>query len=160
MTPPRAPERETVRIGEAARRTGLTPRTLRYYEELGLLRPHSAEDAASRRYGPVEIDRLARIRELQDLLGLSLEEIRVLLEREDAMEELRARFHSDSAPASQRRVVAEAMELNRRLLERLDERIARIERFRGEIQAKVERQAARAAELAAAEEAEEAGAGS
>jgi hypothetical protein len=80
----------------------------------------------------------------------------VLLEREDAMEELRARFHSDSAPASQRRVVAEAMEINRRLLDRLDERIARIERFRAEIQAKLERQTARAAELA---EAEDAGAG-
>lgn len=153
MTPPRAPEWETVRIGEAARRTGLTPRTLRYDEELGLLGPHSAEDAASRRYGPAEIDRLARIRELQDLLGLSLEEIRVPMERDDATEDPRARFHGDSAPASQRRVVAETMELNRRLLGRLDERIARIERFRGEIEAKLKRQAARAAEPAAAEEA-------
>lgn len=152
MPAPHATEGETVRIGEAARLTGLTPRTLRYYEELGLLRPSSPEDGRARRYSPLELDRLARIRELQDLLGLSLEEIRVLLETEDAIEELRARFHSDSSPSSQRQVVEEAIEVNRRLLERLDARLERIERFRAEVQAKVERQRARADELGGRDE--------
>ena len=143
-----APTIETVRIGEAARRTGLTPRTLRYYEEMGLLRPHSPEQAPSRRYSQAEIDRLERIRELQDLLGLSLGEIRAVLEAEDTMSALRERYHRDASPASQRRVVDEAIAVNEELLERLDARIERIERFRAEIDAKLGRMRARAAELA------------
>ncbi|WP_415949321.1 MerR family transcriptional regulator [Streptomyces sp. KLOTTS4A1] len=55
-----------VTIGEVAHRTGVTERTLRYYEELGLLSP--ARDSGGRRvYGPAEIDRLYRIRLLREL---------------------------------------------------------------------------------------------
>jgi MerR family transcriptional regulator, repressor of the yfmOP operon len=138
---------DTVRIGEAARRTGLTPRTLRYYEEMGLLRPCSAETAASRRYSQAEIDRIERIRELQDLLGLSLGEIRVVLESEDTISSLRERYHRDASPENQRRVVAEAIAVNEQLLERLDTRIERIRRFRAEVAAKLARRRARAREL-------------
>jgi DNA-binding transcriptional MerR regulator len=141
----------TVRIGEAAALTGLTPRTLRYYEEMGLLRTLASEDGASRRYTAGDIERLERIRELQDLLALSLGEIRVVLETEDAIDALRVRFHSDSSPASQRQVVEEAIEVNLRLLERLDARLERIERFRTEVQAKVKRMRTRARDLAASE---------
>jgi len=138
---------ETVRIGEAARRTGLTPRTLRYYEEMGLLRPHSPEEGASRRYSQAEIERIERIRELQDLLGLSLGEIRVVLEAEDTMSTLRERYHRDASPRSQLRVLREAIAVNEELLASLDARIERIDRFRGEVDAKLGRMRTRAAEL-------------
>jgi DNA-binding transcriptional MerR regulator len=141
---------ETVRIGEAARRTGLTPRTLRYYEELGLLTPHSPAEGGSRRYSEEDIERLERIRELQDLLGLSLLEIRAVLEAEDTMSALRERYHRDASPESQGRVVAELIAVNEGLLERLDARIGRIERFRAEVDAKLGRLRARAADLDAA----------
>ncbi|MGB7817578.1 MAG: MerR family transcriptional regulator, partial [Ornithinibacter sp.] len=53
-------------IGDIARRTGLTERTLRYYEELGLLTPR--RDAGDRRrYDSVTLDRLYRIRLLREL---------------------------------------------------------------------------------------------
>ncbi|MGD9696246.1 MAG: MerR family transcriptional regulator [Thermoleophilia bacterium] len=148
---------ETVRIGEAARLTGLTPRTLRYYEEIGLLSPAPEGAGATRQYTAADIDRLERIRELQDLLSLPLVEIRAVLEAEDATEALRARYRADDSPASQLQVVREAIEVNARMLERVDARLGRIEAFRAQLATKMERRRAREAELARA--VEEAGGG-
>ena len=53
-------------IGDVARRTGVTERTLRYYEELGLLAPDRA-GGGRRRYGGGDLDRLYRIRLLREL---------------------------------------------------------------------------------------------
>lgn len=61
---------EDLTIGEVATRTGLTQRTLRYYEELGLLAP-GRDSGGRRRYDTTSIDRLYRIRLLRDL-GSSL----------------------------------------------------------------------------------------
>lgn len=69
-----------VRIGEVAARTGLTPRTIRYYEEIGLL-PGGAGRAKGRHrlYDALDIERLSLIVRLRDLLGLPLEEIQGLV---------------------------------------------------------------------------------
>ena len=53
-------------IGDVAEHTGLTQRTLRYYEELGLLDP-PRDTGGRRRYDAAAIDRLYRIRLLRDL---------------------------------------------------------------------------------------------
>jgi MerR family transcriptional regulator, thiopeptide resistance regulator len=60
-------------IGDVARRTGLTERTLRYYEELGLLTP-SRDTGGRRRYDGESLDRLYRIRLLR-ALGTPLAEV-------------------------------------------------------------------------------------
>ena len=66
---------ELLRVGELARRTGLTVRTLHHYDEIGLLRPARRSSAVSgagyRLYGPAEVERLTRI-VLLKRLGLSL----------------------------------------------------------------------------------------
>ncbi len=53
-------------IGEVARRTGVTERTLRYYEELGLLAP-DRDSAGRRRYDAADVERLYRVRLLREL---------------------------------------------------------------------------------------------
>ena len=66
-----------MRIGELAREAGTTPRTVRYYEEIGLLpRPTRASAGAHREYGVGDLERLREILRLKDLLGLSLDELR------------------------------------------------------------------------------------
>ncbi len=68
-------EREDlVQIGEFAKLAGTNLRTLRYYEELGLLAPASRSDGGFRYYETAQLDRMAAIKRLQDL-GLSLKEI-------------------------------------------------------------------------------------
>jgi DNA-binding transcriptional MerR regulator len=70
------------KVGELARRTGLSVRTLRYYDEIGLLRPTHHSEAGYRLYAPPDIARLQQIRSLREL-GFPLEEIRTLLDRPD-----------------------------------------------------------------------------
>ncbi len=64
-------------IAEVGERTGLSARTLRYYEEVGLLPGVRRRQGGRRVYGPDELERLRFIRRLKQL-GLSLAEIREL----------------------------------------------------------------------------------
>ena len=78
-------------VKDLARLTGLTPRTLRYYDAIGLLRPRRGRDNDYRLYGPEEVDRLQQILLYRDM-GLPLEEIKNLLDapgfdREKALRE-------------------------------------------------------------------------
>jgi DNA-binding transcriptional MerR regulator len=70
-----------LKIGELARRTGLTVRALRHYDEIGLLRPSARADNGYRLYGRDDIARLVRIQSLRRL-EVSLGDIATLLERD------------------------------------------------------------------------------
>src|ERR1700679_2776351 len=84
------------RIGEVAKQTGLTTRTLRYWEELGLVAPSSYGPAGDRHYTPTDMARVTRIRDLQKLLGFSLAEVRVVLDTEevDVLDRARSELHA------------------------------------------------------------------
>jgi len=71
----------TWRIGELARETGLTVRTLHHYDQLGLLSPLSRTEGGHRCYTSGDVRRLHRIVALRSL-GISLEEIGTLLDGE------------------------------------------------------------------------------
>ena len=85
--------------------TGLTPRTLRYYDAIGLLRP--ARDGANdyRRYGPAEVERLRQILIYREL-GLPLEEIHALLDAPEADRSGALRGHLDRLLDRRRQVEA------------------------------------------------------
>jgi DNA-binding transcriptional MerR regulator len=129
----------TFRIGEVAKLAGLTPRTLRYWEEQGLLSPSSYRGRGERLYSATDMARVTRIKDLQELLGFSLAEVRVVLDTEDieALDRLRSEFRwGDASPVDRRRLLDEAIEANEKLLDRLDTTLARIGRFRDERAAK------------------------
>src|SRR5260370_25473425 len=63
------------RVGELAKRTGVSVRTLHWYEEIGLLSPTQRTEAGHRLYAAEDLGRLQQIRSLR-LLGFSLDEIR------------------------------------------------------------------------------------
>ena len=128
-----------LRIGEVAKLTGLTTRTLRYWEELGLIRPSSYRGSGERLYSQTDMARVTRIRELQELLGFSLAEVRVVLDTEDidVLDRVRSEYRwGDSSPDRRRALLDEAIEANQKLLERLDDTLARIGAFREERAAK------------------------
>lgn len=68
-------------IGELARRTGLTVKTIRFYSDRGIVAPDDRTPAGYRRYGPDAVTRLALVRTLREL-GLGLEVIRRVVDRE------------------------------------------------------------------------------
>jgi DNA-binding transcriptional MerR regulator len=110
---------ERVRIGEVARRTGTTPRTIRYYEELGLLPAETGRvRGAHRTYAEPEVERLEELLRLKDLLGLSLEELGELMAAEDARAALRSEWRGGvDDPVRRREILEEALgHINRQLL--------------------------------------------
>ena len=123
------------RIGEVAKLTGVTTRTLRYWEELELLQPSSYRTSGERLYSPADVNRVNRIRNLQELLGFSLAEVRTVLGTEDVGvldrvgSELKA---ADLSPDRHRQLLDEAIVANDQLLGRLDETLGRIQAFRDE----------------------------
>ena len=76
----------------------MSERALRYYQQLGLLTPRAGPPGGMRRYSEEDLARVARIRELQSLLGLNLDEIAVVLRNDDRMAEIR-RATTTSGPA-------------------------------------------------------------
>jgi DNA-binding transcriptional MerR regulator len=142
-------EAPRLRIGEVAKRTGLTPRTLRYWEELGLLKPCEHRGSGERLYSVAEVDRVVHIRELQDLLGLTLAEIQVVMASEDALERARRAYRAGAPTARRLRLLADAIEANGRLVERIDDRLRRITAFRDECIARGERLRVRSDDLQA-----------
>jgi DNA-binding transcriptional MerR regulator len=119
-----------LRIGELAKRAGTTPRTIRYYEELGLLPEAPERDAGQHRlYGESDVERVLQLLRLKDLLGLSLDELRDVIEAEEARGALRAEWHEGSPSLDRRREIIEEaqmhiagqLELLRRRREKLDE---------------------------------------
>nr|MBX2819365.1 MerR family transcriptional regulator [Rhodothermaceae bacterium] len=71
-----------LKVGALAKKTGLTVRTLHYYEEIGLLFPAGRSEKGYRLYGMVEVQRLQSILSLQQL-GFALEDIRQVLDHEE-----------------------------------------------------------------------------
>jgi DNA-binding transcriptional MerR regulator len=118
-----------ISIGEAAELIGTTTRTLRYYEQLGLVRPTRQSSTAQRRYGADELDRLRQIRELQTLLGLDLDEIGEHLAAWDHLEELKAEYQSEPPPARRRAILAEGLPILESLRRRVDDRQEQLAAF-------------------------------
>jgi len=97
-----------LRIGELARRAGTTPRTIRYYEEIGLLGAGGARAAGSHRlYEEGDVERVRELLRLKDLLGVSLEELRELVAAEDARAALRDEWHRGVEDPVRRREILE-----------------------------------------------------
>ena len=104
-----------LRIGEAAELVGVSCRTLRYYEELELLVPAGHSAGGARRYTEQDVARLRRIRELQELLGFDLGEIRAVLRSEDQLADLRSEYNSGATLERRQAILAEATQINERL---------------------------------------------
>jgi DNA-binding transcriptional MerR regulator len=94
-----------MRVGQLARRTGLTPKALRHYDRIGLLRPAYVDDSGHRWYGDEHVTRARRIAMLR-AVDLPLEDVRRCLDPDDA-------------------IVAAVLEQHRR---RLDARLTRVQR--------------------------------
>jgi MerR family transcriptional regulator, repressor of the yfmOP operon len=130
-----APEAVSLRIGDVARLVGTTPRTIRYYEEIGLL-PESPlrRSGAHRVYMQAEVERLGEVMRLKSALGVSLEELKTLLTAEEARAEVRAQLRRDDvAPARRRELLQEALGHLERQLELVRHRAAELEKLEREL---------------------------
>jgi DNA-binding transcriptional MerR regulator len=136
-----------LRIGEVADRVGVTTRTIRYYEERGLLGHDAARSKGAHRvYTEADVIRLKELIRLRDLLGLSLEELVELAEPEESRAELRGRWETASDD-ERLRIVAAAIPLVERQLELVRARQATLASFADELAGKLETLRQRSREL-------------
>jgi DNA-binding transcriptional MerR regulator len=134
-----------IRITDAATRVGVSARTLRYYEELGLLTPSLYTAGGERRYTANDLAHLQRILELREVLGMNLDEIREFLALETRLGELRASYRatkgatSKKARLEQKATLQEALVLNESLAEQISAKLARMDEFRAKLTSDAQR---------------------
>ena len=112
-----------MRIGELAEKAGVTPRTIRYYENLGLISPSEREGTGFRYYTEVELARLRKIDALKTL-GLTLEEISSIIDL----------FFEEPTMLRGKQKLLEILQAH---LKETDEKLESLQQFRAELQANI-----------------------
>lgn len=125
-------------IEQVATRTGLTKRTLRYYEEVGLLPPTDRTEGNYRRYSEEDLQRLARIKELRDLLGFSLTDIRELLVTDDERWQIKVAYQQETDAAAKIAQLDRSDELIRTQLHLIEQKIAGLEQMKAALMTKLQ----------------------
>ncbi len=141
-------------IGEVADRTGVTQRTLRFYEERGLLRPPERMDGGFRLYSENDVTRIGYIKQLQDLLGFSLSEIKDMVEAEELLQQISSTRRPDRQLPERLKRTEQIMGALTRQLDVVDHKVEHLAALREEIHAKIERVSSRHAEILTAMEQE------
>lgn len=114
-----------MRIGELAQRAGVTARTIRYYESLGLIPLGAREGNGHHHYPEQTLARLEKIDQLKQL-GLSLDEVRGVID---------LYFSDPTGRGPKRKVLA----LLRQHLAQSDQQLTALKKFRSELQANIQR---------------------
>ena len=112
-----------MRIGELAEKAGVTPRTIRYYENLGLISPSEREGTGFRYYTEVELARLRKIDALK-ALGLTLEEISSIIDL----------FFEEPTMLRGKQKLLEILQAH---LKETDEKLEALQQFRSDLQANI-----------------------
>jgi DNA-binding transcriptional MerR regulator len=136
-----------LRIGEVAERTGVTPRTIRYYEEIGLLPSLERRKGEHRLYDDADVERLQELTRLRDLLNLSLDELKQLVEAEEARAAIRRRLQATDSDAERLKLLDEALPHVETQLELVRRRLGELQNLETELVAKRKRILERRREL-------------
>jgi len=121
-------------IGEVCQVTGLTPRALHYYDEIGLLVPTERLAGGHRLYTAADLERIARIKDLKRLLGLSLSEIKRILDADEARTEHLAAAQQTVDPARRRRAIAAALRVTDEQLHSVRQKVHELARLQRQLE--------------------------
>lgn len=137
--PPPSPasERAYLQIGEVAERTGVTQRTLRFYEEKGLLQPPSRLEGGFRLYSEADVERVERIKRMQTLLGSSLAEIKEMVDAEEVKLQLRAEYRREAEVSERRAKIARAIEVTELQVGVIDQKLMALQEMKTSLEQKL-----------------------
>lgn len=136
---PESDEQPLYTIEQVATRTSFTKRTLRYYEELGLLLPAGRTEGNYRRYGESDIQRLEYIKKLRDLLGFSLTDIGKLLEVRDERDQIKIAYKHETVAATRIAQLDRSDELILTQIRLIEQKLAGLEQMRATLIEQLER---------------------
>ncbi len=132
-------ELPTYTIEQVATSLGLTKRTLRYYEEVGLLPPTGRTEGNYRRYSEEDIERIKQIKELRDLLGFSLADIRQLLQAEEERDLIKLAYRQETDADGKITQLDRADEVIREQLQLIEQKISGLEQMRSSLLIRLEK---------------------
>jgi MerR family transcriptional regulator, repressor of the yfmOP operon len=131
---------ELLSIGAAAACAGISERALRYYQQLGLITPAACTPGGLRRYSHEDLERVAWIRQMQTLLGLSLDEIAVVLRTEDRLAQIRHAYRQQALSDAERiDLLAESIRLQKALRATVEAKRQAFEAFLADLDARIGR---------------------
>lgn len=119
-------------IGAVAREVGLTPRAIRYYEEIGLLRPAVRVKGADRLFDESDVQRLSEIKRMYEVIGFTLSDIKEILDTDDVRAQLRTQFRGTTDPRVRREVLRDAINLAEQRLRIVERKLAQVESARSD----------------------------
>jgi DNA-binding transcriptional MerR regulator len=138
VTPADDSQEHLLGIGAAAEKAGVSQRALRYYQQLGLITPCASTPGGLRRYSHDDLARVGRIRQLQQLLGLNLDEIAVLLRGEDRMAEIKLAYQDEGTSRGERQALLhESLDLQQVLRATVEAKRQGIEGFLADLDARI-----------------------
>jgi MerR family transcriptional regulator, repressor of the yfmOP operon len=127
-------------IGAAAACAGTSERALRYYQQLGLITPAGCTKGGLRRYSQADLARVAWIRQMQTLLGLSLDEIAEVLRTEDRLAQIRHAYQDEPLSNAERiGLVTESVRLHKELRSTVAAKRRAIDAFIADLDARISR---------------------
>ena len=132
-------ENSFMQIGEVSERTGLTQRTLRFYEEKGLLDSPSRMDGGFRLYSEDDVQRIEHIVQLKNLLGFSLAEIKEMVDAESVLNEIRAILRQESMVSTKLERAQEALGVIEQQASLIEQKIEQLQQMRAKWQRRLER---------------------
>lgn len=133
-------ETNVLTVDAVSRQLGITPRTLRYYEEVGLISPMTRTSGGHRLYDQHTLDRLKQILRLKDYLGISLQEIQEIMDAEESLTDLRRTFHENGqSPDTQKLVVERYIDVLHNVIDKMNSKIENVLTMRDMYQERMER---------------------
>ena len=132
-------EREYLQIDEVASRTGLTKRTIRYYEEIGLLHPPTRTEGGYRLFTLEDVNRLERIKRLRELMNFSLAEIKEHVEADELRKQLHVQVEQEADVTSRVEQLHRLTAVTALQVARIEDKIRQLGDLRGEYQSRLER---------------------
>ncbi len=127
-----------LQIGEVAERTGVTQRTLRYYEEKGLLKPPSRLDGGFRLYSEEDVLRVEKIKRLQTLLGFTLADIKDMVQADEVKSQIKATYRKDAEVSERRGKLLKAKEVTLGQVAVIDQKLAALQDMKTHLEQKLD----------------------
>jgi len=122
--------KERYSVDEVCERYGVTARTLHYYEEIGLLNDVPRTEGGHRYYDERIVAKLEQIIRLKEVLGISLQEVKVIMELEADMERVRGAYRQESSAEERAKALDEGYELLQAFIDRIDGRMNKLQTLR------------------------------
>lgn len=125
-------------IGEVAEKTGVTQRTLRFYEEKGLLKPPERMDGGFRLYSDHDVKRIEFIKRLQDLLGFTLSEIKEMVQAEELRQQIVDTFRPDRELPARKQRTEQIIDALERQLTVVDRKVQQLTEMQKELRERLD----------------------